>query len=159
PMKSKDVRRLPCSDHLKEVIHRCLGARAKRYQAAGELIAALRKAPARLATGRVNSLKGRRVSFTGFLSRPRKDAIAAAKRSGATVRSSPGASTDILVRGRPNAQQVAGKSGGVKLMEIRRQAARGHRVTIIGDAQFWKLVAPAKPSGKGRPKLRAKRSS
>ena len=26
PMRSKDVRKLPCSDHLKEVIHRCLGA-------------------------------------------------------------------------------------------------------------------------------------
>jgi serine/threonine protein kinase len=31
PMRSRDVRRLPCSDHLKEVIHRCLGAREKRY--------------------------------------------------------------------------------------------------------------------------------
>src|SRR5262245_48685791 len=30
PMRSKDVRGLPCSDHLKEVIHRCLGARGKR---------------------------------------------------------------------------------------------------------------------------------
>jgi hypothetical protein len=39
---------------------------------------------------------------------------------------------------------VAGKGGGLKLMEIRRLAAKGHRVTIIGEAQFWKLVAPAK---------------
>jgi serine/threonine-protein kinase len=144
PMRSQDVRKLPCSDHLKEVIHRCLGARAKRYQAAGELIAALRKRPRHLATGRVASLRGHRVSFTGFLSRPRRDAIAAARRSGATFQASPGPSTDILVRGRPNKQQVAGKSGGLKLMEIRRLASRGHRVTIIGEAQFWKLVARAK---------------
>ena len=33
-MHSKDVRRLPCSDHLKEVIHRCLGSRGARYEAA-----------------------------------------------------------------------------------------------------------------------------
>jgi len=144
PMRSRDVRRLPCSDHLKEVIHRCLGAREKRYQAAGELIAALRKPPKQLTTGRVRSLKGRRVSFTGFLDRPRREAIAAATRSGAVVQASPGPSTNILVRGRPNVQQVAGKSGGLKLMEIRRLAAKGHRVTIIGEAQFWKLVAPAK---------------
>src|SRR5438093_6238565 len=144
PMRSRDVRRLPCSDHLKEVIHRCLGAREKRYQAAGELVAALRKRPTRLHTGRVQSLKARHLSFTGFLSRPRREAIAAATRSGAVVQSSPGPSTNILVRGRPNAQQVAGKSGGLKLMEIRRLAAKGHRVTIIGEAQFWKLVAPAK---------------
>src|SRR3954465_4579686 len=45
PMRSKDVRNLPCSDHLKEVIHRCLGSRGKRYEAAGELITALRQRP------------------------------------------------------------------------------------------------------------------
>ncbi len=142
PMRSRDVRRLPCSDHLKEVIHRCLGARAKRYQAAAELIAALRQRHKTLATGRIRSLAGTRLSFTGFLRRPRREAIAAAKRAGALVQSSPGPSTDVLVRGRPNALQVAGKSGGLKLMEIRRLAARGHRITIIGEAQFWKLVAP-----------------
>src|SRR3982750_1596945 len=43
PMRSRDVRSLPCSDHLKEVIHRCLGARGKRYEAAADLIAALRQ--------------------------------------------------------------------------------------------------------------------
>ena len=140
PMRSKDVRGLPCSDHLKEVIHRCLGARAKRYQAADELVAALRHKPAELKTGRISSLKGRRISFTGFLSRPRKEAIAAAKRAGATFQATPGPSTDVLVRGRPNALQVAGKAGGLKLMEIRRLAAQGHKVTIINEAQFWKLA-------------------
>ncbi len=146
PMRSRDVRRLPCSDHLKEVIHRCLGAREKRYEAAGDLIAALRQRPKELSTGRVRSLKGRRLSFTGFLRRPRREAIAAATRAGAVFQASPGPSTDVLVRGRPNALQVAGKGGGLKLMEIRRLAAKGHRVTIIGEAQFWKLVARRKPA-------------
>jgi len=27
-------------------------------------------------------------------------------------------------------------------MEIRRLAAKGHRVTIIGEEQFWRLVRP-----------------
>lgn len=151
PMRSRDVRSLPCSDHLKEVIHRCLGAREKRYQAAAELIAALRHRPKNLTTGRIRSLRDRCLSFTGFLSRPRREAIAAAKRAGALVQASPGPSTDVLVRGRPNAQQVAGKDGGLKLMEIRRLAAKGHRITIIGEAQFWKLAAVVKPrSPKGR---------
>lgn len=140
PMRSLDVRRLPCSDHLKEVIHRCLGARAKRYEAAKDLIEALRHRPKEPATGRIRSLAGRRVSFTGFLRRPRREAIAAAKRAGAVVQSGPGPSTDVLVRGRPNALQVAGKAGGLKLMEIRRLAAKGHRIIIIGEAQFWKLA-------------------
>jgi NAD-dependent DNA ligase len=148
PMRSRDVRRLPCSDHLKEVIYRCLGARGKRYEAAGELIAALRHRPKQTNLGRVGSLDGKRLSFTGFLTRPRSEAIAAAKKSGAIVQSKPGPSSDILVRGRPNALQIAGVSGGVKLMEIRRLAARGHRVTVIGEAQFWKLAEPSARSRK-----------
>ena len=147
PMRSKDVRRLLCSDHLKEVIHRCLGARARRYQSASELIEALRHRPSELRTGRVGTLRGRRVSFTGFLQRPRREAIAAAKRSGAIVQGSPGPSTDVLVRGRPNALQVAGKQGGTKLLELKRLAARGHRITLIGEAQFWKLVGTGKRRG------------
>jgi eukaryotic-like serine/threonine-protein kinase len=145
PMRSRDVRRLPCSDHLKEVIHRCLGARAKRYQAAHDLIAALRHRPKELVTGRIRSLAGKRVSFTGFLRRPRREAIRAAKRAGAVVQSGPGASTDVLVRGRPNALQVAGKAGGLKLMEIRRLADKGHRIIIIDEAQFWRLARATAP--------------
>ena len=148
PMQSRDVRKLPCSDHLKEVIHRCLGARGKRYEAAGELIAALRKRPKAPPSGRVMSLEGKRVSFTGFLVRPRSEAIAAAKKAGAVVQSKPGQSTDVLVRGRPNTLQIAGTEGGLKLMEIRRLAARGHVITVIDERQFWKLVQPASTSRK-----------
>lgn len=147
PMRSKDVRKLPCSDHLKEVIHRCLGARGKRYEAAGELIAALRHRPKALAKGRVRSLKGVRLSFTGFLSCPRSEAIAAARKAGAIVQSKPSKLTDVLVQGQPNKLQIAGRVGGTKLMEIRRLAAKGYRVTIIGERQFWSLVKPARSRG------------
>jgi len=140
PMRSKDVRGLPCSDHLKEVIHRCLGSRGKRYEAAKELIAALRHRPKEPRLGRVKSLAGKRLSFTGFLERPRDEAIAAARKAGAIVQSRPGQSTDLLVRGRPNTLQIAGKDGGSKLIDVRRLAARGHKVTVIGERQFWRLV-------------------
>ena len=40
--------RLPCSDHLKEIVYRCIGERRKRYESADELIEALRTPPARL---------------------------------------------------------------------------------------------------------------
>ena len=82
PMNSKDVRNLPCSNHLKAVLHRCLGVRGKRYQAAGELIAALRKRPAEPRLGRVTTLAGKRISFTGFLTRPRSEAALAARCTG-----------------------------------------------------------------------------
>jgi eukaryotic-like serine/threonine-protein kinase len=150
PVRSKDVRGLPCSDQLKEVLHRCLGVRGKRYEAASELIAALRKRSPALHLGRIRSLEGKRVSFTGFLSRPRSEAIDAAKRAGAIVQGKPGQSTDVLVRGRPNALQIAGTVGGLKLMEVRQQAAKGHPVTLIGDAQFWRLVEPSKPTNRRR---------
>jgi BRCT domain type II-containing protein len=150
-MSSRDVRRLPCSDHLKEVIYRCLGARGKRYEAAGDLIAALRQRPPKQQLGRIGSLAGKRLSFTGFLSRPRKEAIAAAKKAGAIVQSKPGASSDVLVRGRPNALQIAGEDGGTKLLEIKRLANKGHAVKVIGEKQFWKLVEPtARPRKGGR---------
>lgn len=149
-MRSKDVRGLPCGDHLKEVIHRCLGSRGKRYEAASELIAALSHKPREPRLGRVRSLSGKHLAFTGFLRRPRSDAIAAARRAGATVQSKPGQSTDVLVRGRPNAQQIAGKDGGSKLIEVRRLAARGHKVTVIGEQQFWRLVAVAGAGGARR---------
>ena len=142
PMRSRDVRGLPCTDHLKEVIYRCLGVRGKRYEAAGDLVAALRHRPKEPRLGRISSLRGKRVSFTGFLGRPRSDAVKAAKRAGAIVQSKPGRLTDVLVRGRPNAQQIAGRDGGSKLLEIRRLATRGHVVTVIGERQFWKLVEP-----------------
>ena len=65
------------------------------------------------------------------------------------MQSKPGQLTDVLVRGRPNAQQIAGTVGGTKLMEIRRLAAQGHSVKVIGDAQFWRLVSK---KGKARNK-------
>ena len=140
-MRSKDVRKLPCSDHLKEIIHCCLGSRGKRYEQASELIEALRQPPPKEPRlGRVKSLDGKNLSFTGFLSRPRKDAITAAKRAGATVQSKPGKMTDILVRGEPNAQQIAGKDAGSKLIEVRRLATLGHKVIVIGERQFWRLA-------------------
>jgi len=142
PMNSKDVRGLPCSDHLKEVIHRCLGSRGKRYEAANDLIAALKERPKEPRLGRVKSLAGKNVSFTGFLVRPRTEAIAAARKAGATVQSKPGQSTDILVRGKPNALQIAGKDGGSKLIEVRRLAEQGVKVTVIDERQFWRLAAP-----------------
>jgi eukaryotic-like serine/threonine-protein kinase len=150
PMRSKDVRGLPCSDHLKEVIHCCLGSRGKRYEAANELAEALRKRPKESQLGRVRSLDGKKLSFTGFLDRPRADAVKAAKKAGAIVQSKPGLTTDVLVRGRSNAQQIAGKDGGSKLIEVRRLAKQGVKVTVIDERQFWRLVPEVKARSKKR---------
>src|SRR5204862_597910 len=62
-----EIRGLPCSDHLKEIVYRCLGERRKRYESAEELIEALRNPPAALKAGVLRSLKGVHLAFTGVL--------------------------------------------------------------------------------------------
>lgn len=139
-VRTKDVRHLPCSDHLKEIIYRCIGERRKRYESADELIAALRTPPRELTTGALESLKGVHLAFTGILSRPRREAILAAKRAGAVVHGMPSARTTVVVRGRPNPQQAAGRDGGLKLMEIKRLRERGHAIVLVNETRFWRLA-------------------
>jgi serine/threonine-protein kinase len=140
-VRTHDVRSLPCSDHLKEIVYRCIGERRKRYESADELIDALRNPAASLKTGALRSLKGVHLAFTGILSKKRADAIRAAKRAGATVHGMPSIRTTVVVRGRPNALQAAGRDAGLKLMEIKRLREKGHRITVLSDAQFWRLAA------------------
>ena len=137
---TREVRQLRCSDHLKEIIYRCIGERRKRYETADELIGALKTRPAPLKTGTLRSLKGVHLAFTGILSKTRKEAAQAARRAGAIIHSSPSARTSVIVRGRPNVLQAAGRDGGLKLMEIKRLSERGHRITVLNEAQFWRLV-------------------
>jgi serine/threonine protein kinase len=140
-IRTADVRVLGCSDQLKEIIYRCIGERRKRYESADEMIEALRSRPPILRPGVLRSLKNVHLAFTGFLSKPRRDAIRAARRAGATVHHGPSAKTTVVVRGRPNALQAAGKDGGLKLMEIKRLREKGHRITLLSEAQFWRLAA------------------
>jgi BRCT domain type II-containing protein len=140
-VRTAEIRHLACSDHLKEIIHRCIGERRKRYESADHLIDALRNPPAALKAGAVRSLRGVHLFFTGILSRTRREATAAATRAGAIVHGGPSTKTTVVVRGRPNAQQAAGKDAGLKLMELRRLRAVGHRITLVTETQFWRLVA------------------
>jgi serine/threonine-protein kinase len=135
-----DVRRLPCSDAMKEIIYRCIGDRRKRYESADEMIAALRVPMPALRPGVLSSLKGVHLTFTGIFSRPRSEAVRAAKRAGAVVHTSPSTRTRVLVRGRPNPLQAAGRDGGRKLMDIKRLREKGHRITVITETLFWRLA-------------------
>jgi hypothetical protein len=47
----------------------------------------------------------------------------------------------VVVRGRPNALQAAGRDAGRKLMEIKRLREQGHRITLLDERRFWALVA------------------
>ena len=139
-IRTPEIRLLPCSDHLKEIVYRCIGERRKRYESADELIEALRHRPAALRAGVLRSLKGAHVAFTGILSKPRREAARAARRAGATVHGSPSAKTTVVVRGRPNPRQAAGRESGLKLMEIKRLREKGQRITLLNEEQFWRLA-------------------
>ena len=140
-ISTADVRRLPCSDHLKEIVYRCIGERRKRYESADEMIQALRTRPAALTPGVLRTLKGVHIAFTGILSRRRSEAVAAARRAGAIIHGAPSARTTVVVRGRPNPLQAAGRDAGLKLMEIKRLREKGHRITLLNERQFWRLAA------------------
>jgi serine/threonine protein kinase len=139
-IRPHEVRSLACGDHLKEIVYRCIGERRKRYESADEMIEALRNPPAPLHTGVLRSLKGVHVAFTGILSKTRREAAKAAKRAGAIVHGMPSIRTAVVVRGRPNPLQAAGREGGLKLMEIKRLRAKGHKITLLNEAQFWRLA-------------------
>jgi len=139
-IRTAEIRRLPCSDHLKEIVYRCIGERRKRYQSAAELIEALRNPPATLRAGVLRTLKGVHLAFTGILTRRRKEAVRAARRAGAVVHGSPSVRTTVVVRGRPNPLQAAGRDGGRKLMEVKRLREKGHRIRLLNETQFWRLA-------------------
>jgi serine/threonine-protein kinase len=140
-VRTSEVRGLTCSDQLKEIIYRCIGERRKRYESANELIDALRTPPASLKVGVLRSLMGVHLTFTGILSKRRREAAAAARKAGAVVHSGPSTQTTVVVRGRPNPLQAAGRDGGLKLMDIKRLREKGHKITLLNETQFWRLVA------------------
>jgi len=142
-LRPSDVRGLSCTDHLKEIVYRCVGERRKRYESADEMITALQNPPAVLKAGVLRTLKGVHVAFTGILSVHRREAVRAAKKAGAIVHGAPSARTTVVVRGRPNPLQAAGREGGLKLMEIKRLREKGYRITLLNESQFWRLARNA----------------
>ena len=149
-LRPRDVRSLSCSDHLKEIVFRCIGERRKRYESADELIEALRRRPERLEPGVLRSLHGVHLAFTGILTRKRSEAVQAAERAGAVVHRGPSTQTTVVVRGRPNPLQAVGKEAGIKLMEIKRLREKGHRITLLDEAQFWRLAKKKHDRGRGK---------
>ena len=81
----------------------------------------------------LRTLKGVHLAFTGILSKRRSEAVRAARRAGAIVHGGPSAKTTVVVRGRPNPLQAAGRDGGLKLMEIKRLREKGHRITLLNE--------------------------
>jgi BRCT domain type II-containing protein len=88
------------------------------------------------------------LAFTGILSKPRQEAAKAARRAGAIVHGAPSARTTVVVRGRPNALQAAGRDAGRKLIEIKRLREKGYRIVLLDEPRFWSLVTRKRPSAR-----------
>jgi eukaryotic-like serine/threonine-protein kinase len=140
-IRTGEIRGLRCTDHLKEIVYRCIGERRKRYESADELIQALHHRRPALLAGAVRTLAGVHLAFTGILTRRRSEAVRAARRAGAIVHGAPSIRTTVIVRGRPNPLQAAGREGGRKLLEIKRLREKGHRIILLEEKRFWKLAA------------------
>jgi hypothetical protein len=46
----------------------------------------------------------------------------------------------LVVRGRPNPLQAAGRDAGIKLIQIQRLREKGHRITLLNETLFWRLA-------------------
>ncbi|HTR39331.1 MAG TPA: protein kinase [Bryobacteraceae bacterium] len=139
---AKEVKALACSPHTKSVLQRCIGQRRKCFTSAAEMLAALetwRQAVRKPA--RVRSLTGKRVVFTGGLSMRRAAAQKLARKAGAIVEARVNHLTDIVVVGDQSPHWKA-EEKGQKLLDVDREAERGHNIALVKESRFLTLVGP-----------------
>ena len=143
-IRTQEIRLLPCSDHLKEIVYRCIGERRKRYESADELIEALRNPPGRAEGGRAALAEGRSPRVHGHPEQaPRATPCEPPGARARSFTAMPSARTTVVVRGRPNPRQAAGRDAGLKLMEIKRLRDEG---APDHAAQRDAVLAPGGPA-------------
>jgi eukaryotic-like serine/threonine-protein kinase len=138
---AREVKNLDCSAHAKSVLQRCIGQRAKCFTSAAEMLAALETRDQGVGKpARVRSLAGKRIVFTGGLSMRRAAAQKLARKAGARVEAGVSHATDIVVVGDQSPHWKAGEKGQ-KLLDVDREAERGHRIALVKESRFLALVA------------------
>ncbi len=139
---SADVKCLTCSAAVKAIIQRAIGERRKRFRDAGEMLAALehgdatKRRPVRMPA----SLAGKRVVFTGALAAlSRREAAVLVENCGGQVELKVTSKTDIVVQGSLSAMWKADEKGD-KLLDVDREAERGHYISVIDEGRFMALA-------------------
>jgi serine/threonine protein kinase len=136
----REVKDLPCSALTKSVLQRCIGERRKCFASASEMLEAMeQRRQTTPPQNRVRSLKGKRVVFTGSLSMPRGHAKKLARKSGAVVEDRVSQKTDVVVVGNQSPNWKA-EEKGQKLLDVDREAERGHKIALITESRFRMLV-------------------
>jgi serine/threonine protein kinase len=140
------VKTLDCSAWAKAIIQRCIGERRRRFMNAAEMLKALEGSrvdgPAKRKV--VLSLRGKRVVFTGRLKMLRKKANLLVKRAGGISQSKISRTTDILVVGGQSPHWKAEKKGQ-KLLDLDHEQEQGHRIAVITEKRFQKLIRLTNP--------------
>jgi hypothetical protein len=136
-VKASEVKRFPCGAHTKSVLQRCIGERRKCFASAMEMLVAMEAAPRQEV--RVRSLAGKRVVFTGGLSMLRAEAKKLARKAGAIVEDRVGRTTDVVVVGDQSPHWKA-EAKGQKLLDVDREAERGHKIAVVKESRFLALV-------------------
>jgi serine/threonine protein kinase len=134
-----EVKHLECDPLTKSVLQRCIGERRKCFASAAEMLEAME--PRRPTSARrVRSLAGKRVVFTGNLSSlPRARAKQLARKAGAVVEDRVSQATDAIVMGDQSPHWKAERKGQ-KLLDVDREAERGHVIAVVRESRFLALV-------------------
>ena len=136
---ASEVKLLPCDPSTKSVLQRCIGERRKCFSSAAEMLAAM-EARSPSSARRVRSLDGKRVVFTGNLSSlPRARARQLARKAGAIVEDRVSQATDVIVVGDQSPHWKAERKGQ-KLLDVDREAERGHVIAVVKESRFLALV-------------------
>jgi NAD-dependent DNA ligase len=105
----------------------------------------------RMPRHKVVSLRGRSIVLTGFLWKPQEEVKRRIRRAGGRIQEDVSRTTDILIRGRPNAlYKAADREMGTKLLEVEALDAQGHHVHLIWHDDLHWLLAKRRPAICGR---------
>jgi serine/threonine protein kinase len=129
---------LPCDDNLKAIVARAIGPRTTRYENACEMLRALRGDDAG-STSCPDSLAGKTVVFTGPLSWTRFDAEVMVRQAGGSIAQQVTKQVDVLVQGGRSPHYSSGHKG-VKLSTAEKLIRQGHKISIINEVEFARLV-------------------
>ena len=131
------VNKLECDQALKDVLKKAIGPRHQRFADAYEMLEAIEGRSQ--AKSKIRSLKGKTVVFTGPLSLRRFDAQVLVVQAGGRVANSVTKDADIIVQG-GRSPHYKNSHKGTKLKEVERLINKGHKLEIIGEAEFRRLV-------------------
>jgi len=136
--KQREIRGLDCGPEMKAVLRRAIGPRAKRYRDAWEMLQALR-GESETKPSPLQSLRNKTLVFGGSLELERFDAELLAIEAGAQIANRVTRDVDVVVVGRGSRKKKEG-SRPAKLVTAERLVKQGHRLHIIGEAEFRRLV-------------------